>query len=138
MSPATMKIPEPIIDPTTIIVPSNNPMARTKPASLFTADSWMVAVVSAIRGSLGAQPSGRLAQQLHVLMSAARRIRGAENVAHHRNAICAGGNHLSRSLHRNAPNCHDRLIRQTPNLANGLKPNNGIGIDFGAGLKNGS
>jgi hypothetical protein len=31
MSAATMKIPEPIIDPTTIIVPSNNPIARTNP-----------------------------------------------------------------------------------------------------------
>src|ERR1700688_1259427 len=33
ISAATIKIPEPIMDPTTIIVPSNNPMARTKPPS---------------------------------------------------------------------------------------------------------
>src|SRR5258707_13151719 len=33
MSEATMKMPEPIIDPTTIMVPSKRPMARTKPRS---------------------------------------------------------------------------------------------------------
>ncbi len=30
-----MKMPDPIIEPTTIIVPSNKPMARTKPGSDF-------------------------------------------------------------------------------------------------------
>jgi len=30
-----MKMPEPIIEPTTIIVPSNNPMARMNPGSSF-------------------------------------------------------------------------------------------------------
>src|SRR5262245_29014951 len=33
ISAATMKMPEPIIEPTTIMVPSKRPMARTKPCS---------------------------------------------------------------------------------------------------------
>jgi hypothetical protein len=37
MSAATMNMPEPIIDPTTIIVPSNSPMARTNPGSFIAA-----------------------------------------------------------------------------------------------------
>ena len=35
ISAATMKIPEPIIEPTTIMVPSNNPMARTNSCSVL-------------------------------------------------------------------------------------------------------
>src|SRR5712664_4046672 len=49
MSQATMKMPDPIIEPTTIIVPSNKPMARTKPCSDFALVSARGCVVSAIR-----------------------------------------------------------------------------------------
>ena len=47
MSDATMKMPEPIIDPTTIIVPSNRPIARTNPGSLAALADETAWVVSA-------------------------------------------------------------------------------------------
>src|SRR5215472_16848497 len=48
MVDATMKMPDPIIEPTTIIVPSNKPMARTKPCSLAALPDEIAWVLSAI------------------------------------------------------------------------------------------
>src|SRR2546421_12769513 len=58
ISAATMKIPDPIIEPTTIMVPSNNPMARTKPVGFLALLCGMACVVSAIQGYLKRQPHG--------------------------------------------------------------------------------
>jgi hypothetical protein len=52
ISAATIKIPDPIIDPTTIIVPSNNPMARTNPPSLRATLDAVVDLISAISETL--------------------------------------------------------------------------------------
>jgi hypothetical protein len=49
MSAATRKIPEPIIEPTTIIVPSNKPMARTNSCSDLLTCVVTALVLSAIR-----------------------------------------------------------------------------------------
>src|SRR5579863_3143089 len=44
MSAETMKMPEPIIEPTTIVVESNNPSPRTKPEESASAGSAVVVV----------------------------------------------------------------------------------------------
>src|ERR1700733_2370951 len=48
ISAATMKTPEPIIDPTTNMVPSNNPSARTNSWGFGPLDIWRVAVSSIV------------------------------------------------------------------------------------------
>ena len=79
MSDATMKMPEPIIEPTTIMVPSKRPMARTKPgwvAVVCAADGSEFVVVSAIRVVLRRRAlcSG-FAEQCRDIASRARRDR---------------------------------------------------------------
>ena len=83
-----MKIPDPIIEPTTIIVPSNKPMARTKPGSDFALVSARGCVVSAIRriASAGSRVvSGP--QQIDVLPGADPRLECAEDIANDRHGI---------------------------------------------------
>src|SRR6266446_1826392 len=82
MSEATMKMPDPIIEP------SNKPMARTKPGSDFALVSARGCVVSAIRriASAGSRVvSG--SQQIDVLLGAHPRLGCAEDIADDRHGI---------------------------------------------------
>src|SRR5579885_2227904 len=75
ISAATMKMPEPIIDP------SKSPMARTNPVSLFAAVSGTEMEASAIRL---ARPRRRIfyrAQNVNILARALRRVARAQNIA---------------------------------------------------------
>src|SRR2546421_6761703 len=88
ISAATMKMPEPIIEPTTIIVPSNNPMARTKPGSDFALVSARGCVVSTIRRMpLACRRVVGGPQQVDVLPGALPRFRGAQDIADNRHGI---------------------------------------------------
>ena len=66
MSAATINIPEPIIEPTTIMVPSNNPIARTNPGSSFverfTAGSAASAISDSPQFLAGCAAAGRISR----------------------------------------------------------------------------
>src|SRR5260370_28496265 len=131
MSAATMKMPEPIIDPTTIIVPSKRPMARTKPVSCFVATgSWMVCVVSAIFGYLHGRRAIRLAQHVEVLPGTLARIPREQNVANHRHAVGTRVHHRLGSLQCDSPDSHDRLVRHRADFPDQFHSNHRIGIRF--------
>src|SRR5215472_12211609 len=129
ISAATMKIPEPIIEPTTIIVPSNKPMARTKPRSLAALVDAMVCVVSLIWGC--ASHAGRVIrsfEQLKVLMRAGPRVGRAENIANHSHRISTCLKSFRCSLQRHSADSHDGFVRQRANLADEVRAHDRIGI----------
>src|SRR5260370_11789329 len=103
-----MKIPDPIIEPTTIIVPSNKPMARTKPGSDFALVSARGCVVSAIRriASAGCRVvSG--SQQIDVLPGAHPRLGCADDIADHRHRLGPHLDYLTRSLQPDSSHCQN-------------------------------
>src|SRR5260370_8657264 len=131
MSAATMKMPEPIIDPTTIIVPSKRPMARTKPASCFVATgSWTVCVVSAILGFLHRRRAIRLAQHVDVLPGTLARIPREQNVANHRHAVGTRVDHRLGSLQCDSPDSHDPFVRQRADFPDQFHAHYPIHIHF--------
>src|SRR6059058_1160662 len=119
ISAATMKMPEPIIDPTTIIVPSNKPMARTKPCSL-AALAEIAWVLSAIRhfphSSLDARRVVRSFQNFDELKGARSRIPRAENIANRGNRIRPSPHDFRGAFQRDSANRHDGFVRKRPNL----------------------
>ncbi len=97
ISAATIKIPDPIIDPTTIIVPSNSPMARTNPPSLrATRDE----VVDFNVGHIDHSSHHRISplQQIHIFPRTFTHIFRAQDIADDRNRIRSRLEHLARSL----------------------------------------
>src|SRR4029077_3790779 len=81
MSAATMKIPDPIIDPTTIIVPSNNPMERTNPPSLRAPLDAVACLISALSIILRRDSRPSPLQQIYILPLAFTYISRAQNIA---------------------------------------------------------
>src|SRR5262249_44832095 len=110
MSAATMKMPEPIMEPTTIIVPSNKPMAFTNSCSLLPACVEIALVASAIPVRASVVSRGlRGFQSLDKFPRARRRVFRQQNVADHGHGIRACFEHFGRAFQGDAANGHDRL-----------------------------
>src|ERR1700719_3526984 len=107
ISAATIKIPDPIIDPTTIIVPSNNPMARTNPPSLRAALDDVAGLISALSIILHRDSQPSPFQQIYILPRPLNYIFRAQNIADDRDRIRSRLDHFGRSFSRNPPNGHD-------------------------------
>src|SRR5215469_16325775 len=89
MSEATMKMPDPIIEP------SNKPMARTNPCSPGAVDAAIACVVSLIRAAPH-RPARMIShfKNFKVLVRTCRRVPRAENIADHGYRVRAGLNYL--------------------------------------------
>src|SRR6266481_4590548 len=111
ISAATMKMPDPIIEPTTIIVPSNNPIARTKPGSDLALVSARGCVVSAILPNASAcRRVVSRSQQVDVLPGPHPGFWSAQDIADNRYGISPRFDYLRRALQRDASNSHDWFI----------------------------
>src|SRR5882724_1171753 len=135
MSAATIKMPEPIIEPTTIIVPSNKPMARTNPASLLMASSRTGIAVSAIPFCLTRCSMVCAFQQFDESACALCGIGRSQDVADDGHRIRTRGNHFGHALQGNSTDSYDRLVRQAPRRANHFQANDGVGIRFSISRK---
>src|ERR1700730_8773262 len=110
-SAATMKMPEPIMEATTIMVPSKSPMARTKPVSCFAAiGSGIVCVVSGILGFLNRRRAIGLAEYVEKLPGAVARTAREQNIANYRHAVGARFDDRFRSVESDATDGHDGFL----------------------------
>src|SRR6202051_388274 len=98
ISAATMKMPDPIMDPTTIIVPSNNPMARTNPPSLRATLDAVAGLISALSIIHHRDSQTSPFQQIHILPRTLTHIFRAQNIADDRHRIRSRLDHFGRSL----------------------------------------
>src|ERR1700730_699055 len=136
MSAVTIKMPEPIIEPTTIIVPSNNPMARTKPGSWFAAPCETACVRSLM--APGVSDGGRMiggCQYVNKLTRPLCRIGCEENIADDRDAVGARANDFGGSLDCDTADGHNGLVRERANRADKIDAYDGIGVGLGDGRK---
>src|SRR5437899_12637962 len=124
ISAATMKMPDPIIEPTTIIVPSNKPMARTKPCSDFALVSARGCVVSAIRRIASAgRRVVRGFEKFDILPRPLLRIGREEDITDDSHGVGARLNDFNCALQCDTTDRHNRLLGQRPNFANHFDSN---------------
>src|SRR5579885_402560 len=136
ISAATMKMPDPIIEPTTIIVPSKSPMARTKPASCFAVVSGTEREASAMGLARSRRTTFDRPQNLCVLARSLHWVARVQNIADHGHAIRPCFDHSGSALQRNAPNRSDGFVRKPALLSHQFQTNNGIGLRFRRRWKN--
>src|SRR5580693_2775153 len=129
MSAATMNIPEPIIDPTTIIVPSNNPIARTKPGSFLVVlwgSGWLVSAIRKVP-----QTAARVFRGFKcpdVLPRMLPWIGRAQNPTNYSNRVGARFDNRCRTLQRDSADGDNGLIRKRTHFAQEIQADNGIRI----------
>src|SRR5271156_6643630 len=110
MSAETINIPEPIIDPQTIIVESNRPRPLTS-SGCFVSDvtaacdcSGMNLASSLLLRNLQSAP-----RDLEILGSPSPRVRRAPQITDNRHRVRARAKNFSGGLYCDAPNRHKRF-----------------------------
>src|SRR5438309_4215841 len=133
MSAETIKMPDPIIEPTTIIVESKRPRPRIKPESLATGSTEVTDIAGDV---FTLSPSilfaGARSFSEKKLGADSRIFRGHQ-VARHGQRIGAGAKSVCSALQRNTANSDEGLARVPASLTQQIQTDDGIGIFLRAG-----
>src|SRR5712692_3410773 len=133
MSAETMKMPEPIIEPTTIIVASSRPSPFTSPLSAGLRWAAIVRGVSDISAPPLTCPIRKLDGCFQKLTRSQGRFGGAEQIARHRHRVGAGAKHVAGALQRDPADRDQRLPGQRSRPLEELQSHHRVRVLLGMG-----
>src|SRR5947209_13560746 len=138
MSAETIKMPDPIIEPTTIIVESKRPSPRIKPDSLAmgsTAATDVTGDVFTLSPSFLFAGARSFAE---IELGAGGRIFCGDQVMRHGQGIRPGTKSICSAFERDTANGNERLACVPASLTQQIQSDHGVRIVLGGRRKNGS